>query len=70
MLSFAGAIAVLQIGEQPMKKLGFALISLSLLTPACAEQPGKKKDERAAKNKDKKSGDKKAADKKAADKKN
>lgn len=53
-----------------MKKLGFALISLSLLTPACAEQPGKKKDERAAKNKDKKSGDKKAADKKAADKKN
>lgn len=47
-----------------MKKIGFALIALTLMTPACAEQPGKKKDDRAAKKDDKKSGDKKADEKK------
>jgi len=57
-----------------MKKLGFALIALSLLTPACAEQPGKKKDDNKAAKKDakNKTGDKagdKAGDKKADEKK-
>ncbi len=50
--------------RRTMKKIGFALIALTLMTPACAEQPGKKKDDRAAKKDDKKSGDKKADEKK------
>lgn len=53
-----------------MKKIGFALVALSLLTPACAEQPGKKVDENKAAKKDAKNKDaKKAGDKKADEKK-